>query len=427
MNRIFRAFFRKLTFQRQLGITVTLGILCLALLSSIVGSWQGNQRVRHDLIEQGQRITENLARQCALALIYSSADNAADAVKATLVFPGVVGVELRNASGHVLLVRGNASLAEFIEDDAHPQTGLQAAAMLNAESPSAWHFSAPVYSQPAEESPFGDAPNPEFLGHVSVVMSKAALTRMTSDIFITNLATSFSFALLFLFMIRFLTRNMALPLEQLSLSMRRAQNGESQVRAEPGGPRDIAAMAHAFNSMMSVQEEREADLRVAAIAFETDEGMLLTDAHGRIIKVNQAFTKITGYSAEEAVGNRPSMLKSGVQDELFYTRMWETLLRDYKWQGEIWNRRKNGEIYPEWLNITAVTGKGGAVTNYVAAFVDFTERKRAENEIHLLAFYDPLTQLPNRRLLLDRLRQAVVTSARNQGGGALLFIDLDNF
>ena len=425
---MFSAFFQKLTFQRQLGITVTLGILCLALLSSVVGSWQGNQRVRHDLIEQGQRITENLARQCALALIYSSADNATEAVGATMVFPGVIGVELRNANGRVLLTRGDTNVAQFIETDFQRQDGgLQAAAMLNSENAVAWHFAAPVYSQPAEESPFGEPVKPEFLGHVSVVMSKAALTRMTSDIFVTNLATSFSFALLFLLLIRFLTRNMAQPLNQLSLCMGRAQNGESQVRAEPGGPRDIAAMAHAFNSMMSVQEEREADLRVAAIAFETDEGMLLTDAHGTIIKVNQAFTRITGYEADEAVGNKPSMLKSGLQDDLFYKRMWESLHRDYKWQGEIWNRRKNGEIYPEWLNITAVTGSSGAVTNYVGAFVDFTERKRAESEIHLLAFYDPLTQLPNRRLLLDRLRQAVVTIARNPSGGALLFIDLDNF
>ncbi|BBJ00614.1 hypothetical protein FGKAn22_23060 [Ferrigenium kumadai] len=427
MNKMFTAFFQKLTFQRQIGITVTLGILFLALFSSIVGSWQGNKRVRDDLIEQGRRITENLAHQSSLALIYSSADNAAEAVNATMAFPGVVSVEIRDANGRVLLTRGKTNPAEFFEQ-ADEGGGLHAAALLNAESSSAWNFAAPVYSQPPAESPFSEAPNPELLGRVSIVMSKAALTRMTSDIFITNLATSFSFALLFLFLIRFLTRNMVRPLNQLSASMGRAQSGESQVRvAVPAGPKDIAKMAHAFNSMMSVQEEREAALRVAAIAFETEEGMMVTDENAVIIRVNRAFTRLTGYSAEEAIGRNPTMLRSDRHDAEFFQLMWETLHRDNIWQGEIWNRRKNGEIYPEWLNITAVVGNDGKVTNYVGTFIDFTERKQAENEIHHLAFYDPLSQLPNRRMLLDRLRQAVATGARNQTGGALLFIDLDNF
>jgi diguanylate cyclase (GGDEF)-like protein/PAS domain S-box-containing protein len=423
---MFSAFFQKLTFERQLGLSVALGILFLALLSSIVGSWQGNERVRHDLIEQGQHITENLARQSTLALVYSSADNAAEAVSVTMAFPGVVGVEIRNAHGKLLLARGDVNLAEFLEQGNHTD-GLQAAAVLNAESSKAWNFAAPVFSQPSVESPFNEAAAPELLGQVSVVMSKEALLRMTSDIFITNLITSLSFALLFLFLIRFFTRNITRPLSHLSASMGRAQKGESQVRAEPGGPKDIADMAYAFNSMMLVQEEREAALRIAAIAFETDEGMLVTDEHAVIIRVNHAFSRLTGYSAEEAIGRKPSMLKSDRQDAEFYQRMWDSLQLDNNWQGEIWNRRKNGEVYPEWLNITAVVGKDGKVTNYVAAFVDFTERKQAENEIHHLAFYDPLSKLPNRRLLLDRLRQAVATGARNQTGGALLFIDLDNF
>lgn len=425
MTKRFLAFSQKLTFQRQLGITVTLGILFLALFSSVVGSWQGNQRVRHDLIEQGQRITENLARQSSLALIYASADNAADAVNATMAFPGVIGLEIRNANGNVLLVRGDTNPQGIGEQPS--QGGAHAAAMLNAESPVAWHFTAPVYSQPSAGSPFSEASQQELLGSVSVVMSKVALTRMTSDIFMTNLTTSFSFALFFLLLIRVLTRGMARPLNELSANMGRAQRGELHVRAVPDGPKDIAAMAHAFNSMMEVQEEREAALRVAAIAFETEEGMMVTDENALIIRVNRAFTNLTGYSAEEAIGRNPSMLKSGRHDAAFYRHMWESMHRDNYWQGEIWNRRKNGELYPEWLNITAVLGTEGQVTNYVGTFIDFTERKQAENEIHHLAFYDPLSQLPNRRLLLDRLRQAVAVGARNRTGGALLFIDLDNF
>ncbi|MDD2700720.1 MAG: EAL domain-containing protein [Sideroxydans sp.] len=425
MRRQFSAFFQRFTFKRQIRISITLGILFLALFASIAGSWQVNERVREDLISQGRRITDNLARQSTLALIYSSADNATEVMHATMSFPGVIGMEIRHANGKLLLAQGDNDLAQFMQQQ--EWGGLHADSMLNAESKKAWHFSAPVFSQPMEESPFGDASKPELLGYVSVVMSKASLSQTTTNIFITNLLTSFSFALLFLFLIGKLTRNLSRPLDHLSESMARAQRGEIGVRAEPGGPSDIARMAHAFNRMMSELEEREAALRIAATAFEAEEGMIVTDANAIIIQINQAFTDLTGYVADDVIGKRPSVLKSDRQSGVFFERMWASLQRERSWQGEIWNRRKNGEIFPAWLSITAVVDKEGNVTNYVGAYVDFTERKKAENEIHHLAFYDPLSQLPNRRLLLDRLRQGIAAGARNHTGGALMFIDLDNF
>jgi len=427
MKKILNEFLQKFTFERQLGIMVTLGVLFLALFSSLVGSWQSNERVRLNLLEQGQRITENLAHQSALALIYASADNAAEAANATMAFPGVVSLEIRDVNQRTLLTRGSADPAEFPTVDERANW-VQAAAVLDSESRNAWRFAAPVYTQPSADSPFDvQTAAPQLLGHVSVVMSKAALSQTTTDIFVANMVTSFSFALLFLFLIRFLTNRMTRPLNQLSASMGRAKAGESEVRAVLTGPKDIADMAYAFNSMMVVLEEREAALSVAAIAFEIEEGMIVTDQDEVIIRVNRVFTKLTGYSAEEAIGKNLSMLKSDHQDAEFYPRMREILYRDNYWQGEIWNRRKNEEIYPEWLTITAVVGKDGKITNYICAFFDITERKQAEDKIHNLAFYDPLCQLPNRRLLFDRLHQAVTTSARNQTCAGLLFIDLDNF
>lgn len=427
MNKLLDGFLQRFTFERQLGIMVTLGIFFLAWSSALVGSWQSNERVRANLIEQGQRITESLARQSTLALIYGSAENADEAVNATMAFPGVVSVEIRDVSQRTLLTRGSADPAGIpaVAEKADLATGI---AVLDTESPSSWRFSAPVYTQPSAESPFAvQEAKPELLGHVSVVMSKAVMSQTTTDIFIANMATSFSFALLFLFLIRYMTNRMTRPLNQLSASMGRAKEGETGVRAVLVGPKDISDMAHAFNSMMTVLEEREAALRVAAIAFEIEEGMIVTDSDEVIIRVNRVFTELSGYSAEEAIGKNLSMLKSDRQDAGFYSRMREILHRDNYWQGELWNRRKNGDIYPEWLTITAVVGKDGGITNYICAFFDITERKQAEQKIHNLAFYDPLTQLPNRRLLFDRLRQAVATSARNQSSAALLFIDLDNF
>ena len=427
MKKLINQLIQKFTFESQLGLTVMLGILFLALSSALVGSWQTNERIRANLLEQGLSIAENLARQSKLALIYGSADNAVEVVKATMAFPGVSGVEIRDASQRTLLKKGSTDTTGFDEVAEHFKV-VQGAAFLDSESWNAWRFSAPVYSQPAIESPFNmESVAPELLGHVSVVISKAALSQTTNDIFVANLATSFSFALVFMVLIRFLTSRMTRPLKQLSANMERAKAGESEVRADLIGPKDIADMSHAFNSMMKVLEEREAALRVAAIAFEIEEGMIVTDQQEVIIRVNRVFTKITGYSAEDVIGKNLNMIKLDNDDEGFYPRMQETLHRDNYWQGEIWNRRKNGEIYPEWMTITAVVGKDSEITNYIIAFFDITERKQAEEKIHSLAFYDPLCMLPNRRLLFDRLHQAVPASTRNKTCAGLLFIDLDNF
>ena len=174
-------------------------------------------------------------------------------------------------------------------------------------------------------------------------------------------------------------------------------------------------------------QKAEANLRIAATAFDSQEGMLITDVNNVILRVNRAFNEITGYASEEVVGNNPRILRSGRHDADFYAAMWDSINATGHWKGEIWNRRKNGEIYPELLTVTAVKGSDGLIINYVGALTDITKSKKAEEEIRMLAFFDPLTNLPNRRLLLDRLQQALVSSARSNHHGALLFIDLDNF
>ena len=178
---------------------------------------------------------------------------------------------------------------------------------------------------------------------------------------------------------------------------------------------------------LQLVRERESELRIAATAFESQEGMLITDASNVIVQVNRAFTEITGYTAQEVVGQSPRLLRSGRHDASFYAQMWESVNNTDGWQGEIWDRRKNGEIYPSWVTITSVKSGEGKVTHYVGTHTDITARKTAEDEILQLAFYDSLTQMPNRRLLLDRLQQALASSARNGHCGALLFIDLDHF
>jgi diguanylate cyclase (GGDEF)-like protein/PAS domain S-box-containing protein len=171
----------------------------------------------------------------------------------------------------------------------------------------------------------------------------------------------------------------------------------------------------------------EHELHIAAAAFESQEGILVTDAENNILRVNKSFTQLTGYSADEVIGKPADILKSGRQDSEFYAAMWESINRDKYWQGEIWNKRKNGDVYPEWLSITAITNPEGLITNYVGTFTDISQRKADEERIKDLAYYDSLTKLPNRTLLFDRLNLALNASNRNKTHGALMFLDLDNF
>jgi diguanylate cyclase (GGDEF)-like protein/PAS domain S-box-containing protein len=175
------------------------------------------------------------------------------------------------------------------------------------------------------------------------------------------------------------------------------------------------------------RKQVEQALRIAAATFEIHEAILITDAKGDIIRVNSAFSDITGYREDEVVGKNPRIMSSGLQDKSFFIEMWQQLLHTGSWAGEIWDKRKNGQIYPKWLTITAVKNERQETTNYVAIFSDITARKQTEEEIRNLAFYDALTQLPNRRLFLDRFRAALTISTRRNDYGAVLFIDLDRF
>ena len=182
-----------------------------------------------------------------------------------------------------------------------------------------------------------------------------------------------------------------------------------------------------FARNITQRKQNEQALRIAAAAFETHDGILITDAQSNIIRVNSAFTKITGYSQEEVLGKNPRIMSSGRHDRNFYLGMWQRLLHTGAWSGEIWDRRKSGEIYPKWMTISAVRNDRQEISQYVAIFSDITERKLAEDEIRNMAFYDSLTQLPNRRLFIERLNAALLASERHRDYGAVMFLDMDRF
>ncbi|MDD5461966.1 MAG: EAL domain-containing protein [Methylococcales bacterium] len=192
---------------------------------------------------------------------------------------------------------------------------------------------------------------------------------------------------------------------------------------------DNGKVTEIFGFMIDITKQKQVaeQLRLAAITFESQQGVMITDNKFRILQVNKAFTEITGFSQEKVLGKNPRILASGYHDKAFFKKSWTQLKRDGRFEGEIWNRRENGETYPEWQTITAVKNDRNEVSHYVSVFSDITEKKEAESRIHNMAFYDPLTRLPNRRLLLDRFHQELAIAKRHGQFGAVIFLDLDHF
>ena len=185
------------------------------------------------------------------------------------------------------------------------------------------------------------------------------------------------------------------------------------------------ARTHRLQQPLKENHER---LQQAAAVFDcTREGVLVTDAQGLIVHVNRAFMEITGYSREDVMGKRPSLFKSGRHSSNFYQQMFQTLERTGEWSGEIWNRRKSGEIYPQWQTIRVIHNDQGQVSHYVAVFSDISAIKDSEHELAHLAHHDPLTDLPNRLLFTDRAEQALASAQVHKRGCALLLMDLDHF
>ena len=196
------------------------------------------------------------------------------------------------------------------------------------------------------------------------------------------------------------------------------------LRDENGQPQRFIGIASDITQQRAIDDS----LRQAAAVFDaTQEGVLVTDAEQRIVHVNPAFSRITGYSSEEILGQHPTLLKSGRHDAAFYHSLWHALQNRGAWSGEVWNRRKSGEIYPQWQCIRVIHDEQGRVSHYVAVFSDITALKRSQRELDYLAHHDPLSNLPNRLLFTERVAHALERSKLEELRGAVLLIDLDHF
>jgi len=209
----------------------------------------------------------------------------------------------------------------------------------------------------------------------------------------------------------------------------RKKNGSLLMVEVTNIPLELDGKVVLYNASRDITERKQAEtvLHFIATTMESPESTVICDASGVILRANQSFSNITGYSQKELVGCRTNLLKSGHHDATFYAAMWQALSLKGSWFGEIWNRRKNGEVYSQWLNIRTVKGPDGVISHYVGSYSDFALRKESEERNKELAFYDPLTGLANRRLLMDRVDQALASGARSRCEGALLLVNLDRF
>ena len=200
--------------------------------------------------------------------------------------------------------------------------------------------------------------------------------------------------------------------------------------------KEIMDLSQNFSGVSSVLQDifsesklrSKEELKLISTVFQTtSEGILVTDPELNIIMVNQGFTQITGYTTEDVVGKKPNILQSGWQDSTDYEKIWATIAENSSWSGEIWNRRKDGSLYAEWLTIYKVLNEENKVSNYIGVFIDITEQKETQEKINQLAYYDMLTELPNRQLFQDRVDHALNKAKRTNTKVAMMFIDLDNF
>jgi len=253
-----RLFPSKASFRRQLLLALSAGMVLLALGASLTTAWLTTEKVRERLIAHGFDITEDFARESVLALLYNAPDNVADSVNSTLAFPDVRFASVYDNKRNVLLRRGT--------DPGWTPPALKnwgdGSAILGGDTPTLWHFIAPVYSGKGLESPFSDTTStPELLGYVHVAVSKQTLNNIKTTIFVQNITMAIVLSVVLLLLLRPLINRITRPLQELSTIMNRAELGESRVRAGLEGPQEVTRMAHAFNQMMSVLDERDQSLR----------------------------------------------------------------------------------------------------------------------------------------------------------------------
>lgn len=443
---------KKLGIRQYVQLVTLTPLLIMATGLGTYFLWSRFADLDDNLQDRGNLVARQLASSSEYGVFSHNRAFLKNIVQGVLEQPDVRGVMIFDSAGTILIEAG--SFSNEREDDNHTKLSFfeqrnrvaitkasEVEAMVSLQHPSHSHgdnlwIYQPIYPEQVPLDEHDLTPVSRQIGAVILEMSWARTENVKWRMAWITIGSSATFLMITYLLVYLASRNIIFPIRKLSHSVRLIGRGQLETRADTAlkiseletlatGINDMAAKLQEENAIL--HQRMEDAVRIAAVAFESHEGMLITDPANMIIKVNNAFTRITGYTEAEAVGKTPHMLASGHHDAGFYGAMWETINGTGLWQGEIWNRRKSGEVYPAWVNITAIERGVNEIAYYVGTYTDITTRKAAENEIKQLAFNDSLTQLPNRRKLIDLLNKAMAVSRRSHRYGALMFIDLDNF
>jgi diguanylate cyclase (GGDEF)-like protein/PAS domain S-box-containing protein len=404
--------------RRQLMVGMALVVLLMMLLLMWALAQRQHSEAKIRQTEQATTMAESIAVSSSVWVASRDLSGLQEIVDSAASFPDIRYVIVLDRRGQILAHSDSARLGQYMNDlPEEPTTrALQDASTL-------LDLVSPVML---------DA---RHLGWVRIGMGRTQLNTQVERMFQSGLwYLAGSVVLIGLFASitgLYFTRR----LNAISRVADAVQAGDTGRRVDIKGNDEAARLARNVNHMLDTLQTREQELRasrdelrIAATAFESNDVIFVCDAEWNILQVNPAFQRVTGYRAEEAIGHKPrDLLGSGMHTQDFYEAM-NASIRDIGcWQGEVWDRRKSGETFPAWSTITAVRSDHGEVTHYVANLSDFSAHKAAENEIKTLVYFDSLTMLPNRRMLMGRLETAMQAALASGHLGALLFIDLDDF
>jgi len=406
-----------------------------------------------NLLERGKLISRQLASSAEYGVFSNNRAFLQNLATDTLQQPDVRGVIILNGSIGMLIEAGEFSgVPQQVPPDTASEVNMAKSSRLgqfkrmletvnlhqptNLDVDNLRIFHPIVAAQVALDDDLDVEEKAEQIGSVIVEMSLVNTNHLKAKMLWVTVGSTALFLIFPMCLIYLGSRSIVTPIRKLRDVVQALGDGDLTARATTSqNVSELVTLATGVNEMagklqhesQALQQRAEAADRIAAIAFESHEGMMIADEDINILRINNSLSEMIGYSQADLEGKRPQVLCADYHNNEFVKKVWSAVNDSGSWQGEIWTRCKDGKVFPAWVNITAVKKEDQTITNYIATYIDITKRKAAEDEIKRMAFKDKLTQLPNRRVLIDRLKQTMAASKRTNHYSALMFIDLDKF
>ena len=438
--------------RQQVALLTMTPLLVMAVCLEVYFLHDRFEAMDDNLLERGKLISRQLASSAEYGVFSNNRAFLQNLATDSLEQPDVKGVIILDGSIGMLIEAGEfsgvpkKSMPDFdAESKADEQSRLRQfkgiMEMVNLHKPTHLDIESLRIFDPivAAQVALGDLDvetKAAQIGAVIVEMSLAKTNQLKTQMLWVTVGATALFLIFPMCLIYLGSRSIVTPIRRLRDVVQALGDGDLAARAPTSQKvSELVILASGINEMagklqhesQALQQRVEAADRIAAIAFESHERMMIAEADKKILRINDSLSVKIGYSHAEVEGEKPHILCADNHNKEFVDEIWGAVIDSGEWQGEIWTRRKKGKVFPAWVNITAVKKEDQTIANYIATYTDITKRKADEDEIKNMAFHDTLTQLPNRRVLIDRLKQTMAVSKRTKNYSALMFIDLDKF